>query len=125
MTVKQLKNIQIYTIELQRIEECITTLEREQIQPDLIDAYRKQLQEERSKVLAMKLEVEAYLANIKDDEIRLIAKLKFIDLKSWAEIGKMLNYDRTAVYYKWQNYLNKRRKGNVSHFSRSKNSKID
>lgn len=125
MTIKQLKNIQVYTIELQRLEECIATLENEQVQPELIEAYRKQLQEERGKVLAKKMEAEVFLSNIKDDEVRLIAKLKFIDLKSWAEIGKMLNYDRTAVYYKWQNYLQKRKKGNVSHFSHSKNSKIE
>lgn len=124
MTIKQLKSIYIYTVELQRLEEIISTLENEQVQAELIESYRKQLQDERSKVLAKKIEAEAYLSNIQDEEIKLIAKLRFIDLKSWAEIGRMLNYDRTAVYYKWRTYLQKRKKNDVSHFSRTKNSKI-
>lgn len=114
----------MYTIELQRMEDIVTTLEKEKAQPELIEAYRKQLQDERSKVLAKKIEAEAFLSHIQDDEIRLIAKLRFIDFKSWAEIGKMLNYDRTAVYYKWRNYLQKCKKGNVSHFSHPKSGKI-
>ena len=97
MTVKQLKNIQVYTIELQRLEEILATLENEKAQPELIETYRLQLQLHRYDIFLKKMEAEVFLSSIKDDEVRLIAKLKFIDLKSWAEIGKMLNYDRTAV----------------------------
>ena len=107
MDIKQLGNIYTLSVEVERIEEELSTLEHEEAQPNVIEAYRQVLKDHRTEVLAKKIEAEQFLSQIDDDEIRLIAKMRFIDLKTWSQSAKKLCYDRTAPYDKWKTYLRK------------------
>ncbi len=49
--------------------------------------------------------IDEYIDSIQDNDIRVIARLRYIDNKTWEEIGKMLYLDRTACYRKMKNYL--------------------
>jgi hypothetical protein len=53
--------------------------------------------------------VEAIIESIHDEEIRLIARMRFIQNKKWEEIGKVVKYDRSVCYRKLNNYLKGKR----------------
>ena len=60
----------------------------------------------RVEALEEYIKIESFINNIPDDEIRTIARYRFLDLKKWDEIGSIMNYDRTAVSKKLRGYLN-------------------
>ena len=49
--------------------------------------------------------IENIIDNIDDAEIRVIARLRFIDNLKWEEIGKELHQDRSVCYRKLKKYL--------------------
>lgn len=55
------------------------------------------------------IEIDDYIDTIKDKDVRLIARLRYIDNKTWEEIGDMLFLDRTACYRKMKSYFKKRK----------------
>lgn len=55
--------------------------------------------------------IEDFLASVKDLEIRVIIRKRFIECKSWTSIGEELFIDRTTPYYKLISYLNKKIEG--------------
>ena len=65
------------------------------------------LEKKLKKLYDEELEIETFIDNIDDVEIQTIVRMRFIDLKTWNEIGKELQYDRTSPYYKIKNYLEK------------------
>ena len=61
--------------------------------------------EARVSALEEYIKIEQYITSVDDSEIRLIMRLRFLDLKDWEDIGKQLNYDRTTVSKKLRRYL--------------------
>ena len=49
--------------------------------------------------------VENIIDNIEDADIRLIARLRFVDNLEWKEISKKVHLDRTVCYRKIKKYL--------------------
>ena len=52
--------------------------------------------------------IERYIETIEDVEIRVIARARFIECKSWQKIGDENFMDRTTVYRKLDKYIRER-----------------
>lgn len=103
MTENELKSIKFLRIEIERCEKILKELRRGQDE----EAYANLLRDSRADLIRKKAEAESLINGIEDDEIRLICKLKFIDLKSWNYIANKMHYDRTTVYKKYKKFLAK------------------
>jgi len=66
------------------------------------------LNNKKIKLLDEQIRIENYLDEIDDENIRIIIRERFINLKNWEEIGELLHYDRTTPYYQLKQYLKKR-----------------
>ena len=55
--------------------------------------------------LEEKERIERYIETIEDVEIRVIARARFIECKSWQKIGDENFMDRTTVYRKLNKYI--------------------
>lgn len=108
--MKDLNCIYILTKELQRNKGILAGLDRERGKPELVSKYKAIVEKQQNDIIKKKISLEQYINGIEDDEIRLIAKLRFIDLKSWTKIGDILYYDRSVVYRKLQSYLDLHKK---------------
>ena len=51
--------------------------------------------------------IENYIESVQDSDIRLIISKRFLNCKTWEQVGKELFTDRTTPYYKLKNYLKK------------------
>ena len=69
------------------------------------DEYARVLKETKNLLFYKKAVAEDFLNGVNDDEIRLILKMKFIDLRSWNYIANKLHYDRTTVYKKYKKFI--------------------
>ena len=107
MTEKELKNIRFLKLEIARADNLIKELIRSE---KGARSYAQLLYETKDNLLSQKASLERAINDIEDSEIRLIFKLKFIDLKSWSYIGKVMNYDRSTVFKKYKKYLQGERK---------------
>ena len=120
MTEKELSKYYYLTIEIKDIEERIAkfgngvgskefdneisgTGKRESIQEKYMEL--KSLYIARLTALEEYIKIEKYISDVEDPEIRLIMRLRFMDLKDWDEIGAKLNYDRTSVSKKVRRYI--------------------
>ena len=54
--------------------------------------------------------IEIFIDSIDNDEVRLIARLRFIQNLKWEEISKKVNYDRSVCYRKLKEYLKRIKK---------------
>lgn len=61
------------------------------------------------------LKIESYIDTIEDSEIKTIMRLRFQQLKSWDEIGRELDKDRTAVSKKLRKFLQSCQNSPFSH----------
>ncbi len=50
--------------------------------------------------------IENKIESIEDEEVRVIARYRFIDNLIWEEIGKRMHNDRSVCYRKLNKYLN-------------------
>lgn len=55
-----------------------------------IDRYRAILEEKKDKLLDIKIEIEEELKKVDDSRIRQIIRFKYIDNKSWVQVGHKL-----------------------------------
>lgn len=55
-------------------------------------------------------EIEVFISNIEDEEIRLIARYRFINNLTWERIGMKMNYDKSVCYRKLKKYLERIKK---------------
>lgn len=101
MTEQDLKNIKILNIEIARCEKILKDLQHWKESEE----YARVLKESRAGLISKKAEAETLINGIMDDEIRLIFKMKFIDLRSWNYIANKMHYDRTTVYKKYKKYV--------------------
>lgn len=63
------------------------------------------LTEKRISALEQYLEIERYIEDVEDVEIRNIMRYRYLDLMKWEEIGKKMFQDRTSVYKKMKRYI--------------------
>ena len=97
MTEKELEDIRFIKLEIERAEKLLRL--------GAVGAYAKVLGDSKAELQAKKAEAEALINGIKEAEIRLILKMKFIDLRSWNYIARALHYDRSTVYKKYQRFI--------------------
>lgn len=105
--MKDFRKIFILNAEIERNNQAIEEIRRLRVSADLKTAYEHLIEEQTQELLKAKIQAEKEINEIPDETARLIAKMRYIDLKSWSEIGKVLNYDRTAVYRRLKKYSKK------------------
>lgn len=66
---------------------------------------QKQLQRARKKRMKESSKIHKYINSVQDAEVRSIMIMRFIELKSWDEIGDKLFMHRTTVVRKLRQYL--------------------
>ena len=101
MTEKVFKSIKFLKMEIERSERILKDLRYWQGSEE----YATLIRQNRAELLKKKAEAEILINGIEDDEIRLICKLKFIDLKNWNYIANKMHYDRTTIYKKYKRYI--------------------
>ena len=70
-----------------------------------ITELRNRYIEARISALEEYLKIENYIKLVEDTEIRTIMRMRFLDLKTWEEIGRNLHMDRTTAYRNMKKYL--------------------
>ena len=105
MTEKDLKSIKAINLEIIRIQKARQLLNCSNGSEKAKDDYKRLLQQNEDELLGKKVEIESLINGIDDAEIRLILKLKFVDLRSWNYIAKYTHYDRSTVYKKYKKFL--------------------
>ena len=72
-----------------------------------LEKLRNKLQAKLNEYITEKDRIEEYIENIEDPEIRVIARLRFIDNEDYQTIGNEMFMDRTTVYKKLKKYFEK------------------
>lgn len=101
MSEKELKNIKFLQMEIERCDRILKDLRHWKGSEE----YAEVLRSTKLGAIEKKAEAETLINSIADDEIRIIFKMKFIDLRSWNYIANKLHYDRTTVYKKYKKYV--------------------
>ena len=121
MTEKELSQYYYLTVEIKDIEERITKFgvgvgskgfENEiswngrgaSIQEKYTELKSLYI-EKRLDALEQYIKIEKYISNVEDSEIRLIMRMRFLDLKDWEDIGDKIHCDRTTVARKVRKYI--------------------
>ena len=52
--------------------------------------------------------IEEFLETVEDAKVRIIIRKRFFESKSWDDIGRELNFERTTPYYHLKKYLSGR-----------------
>lgn len=71
------------------------------------------LKKKQEKLYDEQIKIEEFLEEVQDSTIRIIIRARFIDCKSWTQIGKELNFDRTTPYYHLKKYLKSHNKEDI------------
>ena len=127
MTIKELEQYQKNKAEALQLQDIIKSLENslssnsivitdgnrkskisitEKLAFKLIELNKK-LEKKLNLILIEQRKIENYLDTIEVIDIRLIIRTKFIENKTWEEVGRELHEDRTTSYYKLKTYLKK------------------
>ena len=127
MTIKELEQYQKNKSEALQLQDIIKSLENslssnsivitdgnrkskisitEKLAFKLIELNKK-LEKKLNLILIEQRKIENYLDTIEVIDIRLIIRKKFIENKTWEEVGRELHEDRTTSYYKLKTYLKK------------------
>ena len=72
---------------------------------DRLEKLRTKLQTKLNEYVTEKEHIEEYIESIEDPEIRVIARLRFIDNEDYQTIGNEMFMDRTTVYKKLKKYF--------------------
>lgn len=101
MTDKDLQSVKFLKLELERNENTLRGLNGSAQAKEYIEVLNKH----KAELLRKKAEIESLINGVNDTEIRLILKLKFVDLRSWNYIARVMHYDRSTVYKKYQKFI--------------------
>lgn len=74
---------------------------------EMLDKLIDKLTERRISALEEYIKIESYIENINDLESKQIMRYRFMDLKQFKEIAKLMHMDRTTIYRKISKYINK------------------
>ena len=74
-----------------------------------LEDLKQKLAIKHAESLEEKERIERYIETIDDVEIRVIARARFIECKSWQKIGDENFMDRTTVYRKLDKYIRERK----------------
>lgn len=89
--------------------EVINSLEKYYLKKEPLEEKLKQrlllLEDKRIKCIEEKNRLEGIIEQIDIPVIKTMAKMRFIDNKSWEEIGEATNYERTSCSKKLRKYL--------------------
>lgn len=102
MKASELKDIRFLKLEIARTDKALKALA---YSGKSGKAYAELLRQTQEELYNKKIEIETLIGEIPDTEIRLILKLKFVDLKSWNYVARIMNYDRTTVYKKYKKFI--------------------
>lgn len=72
---------------------------------DRLEKLKSKLLAKREESIAEQEKLEQYIETIEDDEVRVFARGRFIECKSYEEIGNENYVDRTTVSKKLKNYI--------------------
>ena len=73
-----------------------------------LDKLKRKLAVKHAESLEEEERIESYIETIEDAEIRVLARARFIECKSWQKIGDENFMDRTTAYKKVNNYIRER-----------------
>lgn len=128
MTIKELSKYYYINLELNKIENRIKELEStiissSKISEIMVDSSHngdpvsqyaeKHLKlitkyvSQKEKLIDEEIKLNNYIQKVDDIEVRNIIRLRFLELKSWDDVGKEMICDRTTAYKKLINYLRK------------------
>ncbi len=88
---------------LPRLSKVVACKTHSKLMADITELYRIQLE----RLVRMLKEIEVYIAGIGDSEIRQIARLRYLDGRTWREIPQMMGYDGTGTteFQKFKRYM--------------------
>lgn len=72
-----------------------------------LEKLKEKLQQKCDEILTETERIEAFIENIKEDDVRLIARKRFIENKTFQVIGDELYMARTTAYEKLKKYIGK------------------
>ena len=72
-----------------------------------LDKLRTKLEKAKEKVVVEKERLESYIENIEDAEIRVLARARYLECKTWEVIGEENHMDRTTVSKKLRKHFGK------------------
>lgn len=75
-----------------------------------LEQLREKLQRKCDEILAEIVRIEAIIEQIEDPEVRVIARERFIENKTYQTIADELHIERTTAYKKLKNYFDRRGK---------------
>lgn len=67
---------------------------------DKLERLKTKLQNKMEEYINEKESIEEYIETIEDAEIRVIARARYVENKTFEQIGKELHMDRTTAYKK-------------------------
>lgn len=72
-----------------------------------LDKLRIKLEKAKEKVVVEKERLESYIENIEDAEIRVLARARYLECKTWEVIGDENHMDRRTASRKLEKYFGK------------------
>ncbi len=72
-----------------------------------LDKLRTKLEKAKEKVVVEKERLEGYIENIEDAEIRVLARARYLECKTWEVIGDENHMDRRTASRKLEKYFGK------------------
>ena len=72
-----------------------------------LDKLRTKLEKAKEKVVIEKERLESYIENIEDAEIRVLARARYLECKTWEVIGDENHMDRRTASRKLEKYFGK------------------
>ena len=72
-----------------------------------LDKLRTKLEKAKEKVVQEKERLEEYIENIEDAEIRVLARARYLECKTWEVIGDENHMDRRTASRKLEKYFGK------------------
>ena len=70
-----------------------------------LERLKEKLQRKCAEILTETERIEEYIENIEDAEVRVIARMRFIENKTFQSIGEELFIDKSTAYKKLERYF--------------------
>lgn len=129
MTIKELSKYRDLKIEIPQIQDRITELEQTLVSASKITGMpsgqgdvsnpteriglklvklKNKLLSKIEELIDKETKIEDFLETVDDDKVRIIIRKRFFECKTWNDIGKELNFERTTPHYHLKKYLKER-----------------